>query len=284
MNNANKHIMNGMDIKQEDDKTWTVMGRWFTETPAIYLKNESIILKKLMKYVHDRDKHPTINMMLNKIIQIAWSGDRRRLARTTIRECEICARYNNKPNFSKMLTLPNFRKETLLPFTFVSIDFAGPISYKEGKTKKAIKLGTAYIFIVMCLVTRAVHLEICPSLTSRGVELMLKTFLARRGQPKVIYSDRGSSLIKLKNQIETQSKSDVVDKWIATEIITWNLIPVNSHHFNESAQVAGKLFKRHFLRAYGDALLHYSEVHQAVIKIKGLINRVHFIVQLTEKK
>jgi hypothetical protein len=36
--------MNGMDIKQEDDETWTVMGRWFTETAAIYLKNKSIIM------------------------------------------------------------------------------------------------------------------------------------------------------------------------------------------------------------------------------------------------
>jgi hypothetical protein len=85
MNNALKHIRNSMDIKQEDDETWTVMGRWFTKTSAIYLKNKSIFMKKLMKYVHDRVKHPTIYTMLNQMIQIAWSGDRRRLARTTKR-------------------------------------------------------------------------------------------------------------------------------------------------------------------------------------------------------
>jgi hypothetical protein len=40
------HIIKGINLRKEEDNTWTVTSRWFTQTPAIYLKNYSEIIKK----------------------------------------------------------------------------------------------------------------------------------------------------------------------------------------------------------------------------------------------
>jgi hypothetical protein len=199
--------------------------------------------------------------MLIKVIQNAWSGDRRQMAKRTVKDCAECARYNEQAEQPSMSTMPNFRKDILPPFTHVLVDFAGPINYTETRLRKSIKRNGAYIFVVMCLVTRAIHLETTSSLQSKSVKHTLKAYMARRRVPTTIYSDRGSSLIKRKNQIESKAKKDIIGKWIYQHNKKLVLVPTQAHHFNGGSEAAVKLFKRHFLRAYGEESYTVLELH-----------------------
>jgi hypothetical protein len=61
-------------------------------------------------------------------------------------------------------------------------------------------------------------------------------------------------------------------KWTYLHNIKWVLIPAQAHHFNGSAEAGVKLFKRHFLRAYGKHSYTFLELHCILTEIEDLIN------------
>lgn len=73
-------------------------------------------------------------------------------------------------------------------FTFTGLDYFGPINVRFGRgcVKRWVALFT-------CFGTRAVHLEIAYSLSAESCKTAIRRFIARRGAPKEIYSDRGTN-------------------------------------------------------------------------------------------
>ena len=49
----------------------------------------------------------------------------------------------------------------------------------------------AYITIIICTVTRAIHLELSPDLNADSLIRALKRFKSRRGLPALVVSDNG---------------------------------------------------------------------------------------------
>ena len=45
-----------------------------------------------------------------------------------------------------------------------------------------------------CLATRAVHLELCHSLSTDSFLMAFRRFISRRGRPKEVFSDNGTNL------------------------------------------------------------------------------------------
>ena len=58
-----------------------------------------------------------------------------------------------------------------------------------------------YGVIFTCLTVRAVHIELDPDLTKEAFLLTLRRFIARRGKPKEILSDNGSSIIRADREL-----------------------------------------------------------------------------------
>ena len=77
-------------------------------------------------------------------------------------------------------------------FEVIGTDFAGPILYKLTPRRQ----GKAYLVIFSCSLSRAVHLELVPSLKTGAFLPCLKRLIVRRGRPRVIYSDNGSTFVK----------------------------------------------------------------------------------------
>lgn len=67
------------------------------------------------------------------------------------------------------------------PFTFVGVDYFGPFFVRRGGSPV-----TRYVVVSICLVIRAVHIEISHNLDTVSFILALRRFLARRGQVKEI--------------------------------------------------------------------------------------------------
>ena len=124
------------------------------------------------------------------IHQEYWVLHLRWLAKKVIRGFYGCktfqlAAFANPPTGS----LPTDRTEGSVPFEVLGVDFAGPIAYKLSPKKE----GKAYILLFPCSLTRAIHLELLPNQMAEGVIRSLERFIARRGRPRKIYSDNGSS-------------------------------------------------------------------------------------------
>ena len=71
--------------------------------------------------------------------------------------------------------------------------YAGPILLKL-KTPCSKIITKGYIAIFVCFATRAIHIEGVTSLTTEASLAALRRFIARRGKPRTVYSDNGTTL------------------------------------------------------------------------------------------
>ncbi len=100
------------------------------------------------------------------------------------RNCTVCQRA-----YARLL--PSSRTTPAQPFSITGLDFVGPVTIRQGYTCRPVRV-KAYILFV-CLVTKAVHLELCADLTTVEFMAALHRFCARRGLPSHIHSDNGSN-------------------------------------------------------------------------------------------
>ena len=90
--------------------------------------------------------------------------------------------------------LPIERVTPDLVFDNVGVDYAGPVHVKYGYTRK-LTVVKAYICVFVSLSVKAVHLELVSDLTTDAFVSALRRFFARRGKPKLIWSDHGTNFV-----------------------------------------------------------------------------------------
>lgn len=85
-----------------------------------------------------------------------------------------------------MAALPTMRTIPIRAFTRTGVDYAGPVMIRSalGRLPKITK---AYIAVFVCLVTRAIHLELVSNETTEAFIAALRRMIARRGL--IIYSN-----------------------------------------------------------------------------------------------
>ena len=97
------------------------------------------------------------------------------------------------------------------PFKYVGIDFTGNFPVKLGE--KRVKM---YILIFSCLNTRAVHLELLPSMDCKGFLLSFIRFTNAHSIPSSVYSDNASTFLQglgiIKNSVANDEFSQYLDK------------------------------------------------------------------------
>ena len=132
-----------------------------------------------------------------------------------------------------MADLPSFRfaeAEKQYPFLNVGLDFLGPF-YVEHRNRKLEK---QYVCLFTCLVTRAVHLEVCQTLDTDSCLLAVRRFVSRRGYPELIISDNGSNFTSAKKMLDLSKISidnDYIKSQLQQQNNTWKMNPPLAPHF-----------------------------------------------------
>jgi hypothetical protein len=114
------------------------------------------------------------------------------MVKRVVKRCAGCKRFQavafaNPP----VGPLPDDRTKGTTPFEVIGVDYMGPMTYKVTTNKEA----KAYVLLYSCSLTRAIHLELLPTLETRDFLKSFKGFIARRGRPRKVYSDNGSTFI-----------------------------------------------------------------------------------------
>ncbi|GFW16351.1 integrase catalytic domain-containing protein [Trichonephila clavipes] len=162
--------------------------------------------------------------------------------------------------------LPKQRIIQTRPFEIDGIDFAGPILTKCQHLRKASHF-KSYICIFICLVAKAVHLELVSTLSTDAMLAALRRFIARRGHPSEIHSDNGTNFIGANNylkQLYILMKEHSIQKYSTDRNIRWKLIPPNAPNFGglwESSTKWKNLLKlrQHFWDRWHKEVLHYYQ-------------------------
>ena len=111
------------------------------------------------------------------------------------------ASHYQKPSKRLMLT---DRTKQGLPFSFIGTNYTGPVICKT-KGKRDIKV---CLLLFTCSLTRAVHLEIFLSQTTKELRQALKQLIAKRCRLKVIYSDNAKTFEKALKWIKKVCKDE----------------------------------------------------------------------------
>ena len=112
-----------------------------------------------------------------------WIPRLRRLVKRILNRCPDCNRFQVSAVASPPPgLLRRDRTEETTPFEVIGVDYVGPLCYKtKGKRKKE---GKAYLLLCTCSLSRAVHLELLPTLETQEFIRSLKQFVARRGRTR----------------------------------------------------------------------------------------------------
>lgn len=215
--------------------------------------------------------------MLAVIREQYWPVNGKRLLRGITRSCYECTRVNPVPIRQPMGQLPASRITPARAFHHTGIDYCGPVYLRPPHRKAAPT--KAYICVFVCFTTKATHLELVGDLSTASFMLALRRFIARRGKPAHIHSDNGKNFIGARNELHEiyrrlQNQSDLnhIRDNLATEGISWHLIPPKAPNFGGLWESAVKIAKRHLHRQLRDSLLSFEEMSTVLAQVESCMN------------
>ena len=112
-----------------------------------------------------------------------------------ISSCVVCRKTRAPLMSQKMANLPAERLAESPAFTYTGLDVFGHFLVHDGvstRSTKATKKVWAVIFT--CMVSRAVHIEMIPSMDTSAMRNALQRFVSMRGTCSYFISDNGSKL------------------------------------------------------------------------------------------
>ena len=105
------------------------------------------------------------------------------------------------------------------------------IDYLRSKVQESYAKRWGFLFT--CLTTRAVHVEVVPSMNTSSCVMRMERFASRRGTPAMIWSDNGRNFIGAEKEF-----LDCIEKWnplniaavLAHKDIEWRFNPPSAPH------------------------------------------------------
>ncbi|XP_044760280.1 uncharacterized protein LOC123317737 [Coccinella septempunctata] len=172
-----------------------------------------------------------------------------------------------------MGNLPSERLSQAFPFINIGCDYAGPFYLKEGKARKPT-VTKAWICIFVCMVTKAVHIELVTELSTQAFFLCFKRFISRRGRPNMIFSDNGTQFVGSNNELLNffKSNGDLITLHFSNERITCKFIPPKAPNFGGFWESCIKSTKHHLKRIMGDSQLRYEDFSTILCQIESILN------------
>ena len=247
---------------------WTV-GRRLSEShslmvgPAVYqalLPPDHHVTRLMMVHAHEQSGHRGRDSTLARFRQRYWTPKASKLAEAARKGCQMCKLRDPQLLSPEMGALPVERLEPGPPFNNTMVDLFGPYSVR-GEIQKRVT-GKAYgvLFTDMC--SRAVHIEGVFSYDSASFILALTRFVSVRGWPETFFSDPGTQLVGVSNDLQEVWKaiqSDELFKLSTGNGTTWKFGPADAPWQQGAAEALIKTVKKCFRHTFGDQRISASE-------------------------
>ncbi|XP_064215763.1 uncharacterized protein LOC103314804 [Tribolium castaneum] len=242
------------------------------------LPKKDHLVDLLIDYFHQRNLHTGPHLTLSLLRQKFWILAARNVVRHRIRNCNYCFKFRPRATFPCMADLPAPRITEAKPFLHSGVDYAGPF-YITLTRRRGVKSQKAYLCLFICLVTKALHLEVASDLSTATFINAFKRFLSRRGPCSVLYSDCGTNFIGAKTALDDLSKfvtsqeyhSSIDDELIKRNVV-WKFNPPAAPHFGGIWEANIKSVKSHLTKVIGTQILTYEEFTTVITQIEALLN------------
>ena len=152
-----------------DGRIWRCKGR-LEKADLPYSAKHSALLPKqhpltdlIIQESHECVMHNGVKEILAETRSKYWIIHGRQSVRQVLLKCATCRQYEGPPHPApRPPPLPQFRVCEEPAFTYVGLDFAGPLYVK---TQGLVTQKRVWICLFTCCVVRTVHLDIVPNMT-----------------------------------------------------------------------------------------------------------------------
>ena len=257
-----------LNLKKNEEGLLECRGRMQGECP-IYIPPESELAKKLVMHEHLRTLHGGVSLTMTAVRENYWIPRLRQLTKKVRSRCNGCKRFQASA-FAKPPTgnLPKDRTEGSRPFQVIGVDYAGPFIYK----KRAGKEGKAYLLLVGCSLTRAVHLEMLPDMSTEEFMHSFKKLVARRGKPDKVYSDNAKTFVAAAKRVRKISKDEQVHDYLAKNNIKWQFNLSKAPWWGGQYERLIGLVKQAFYKVVGRSSLTWKELEGVILDVEICLN------------
>ena len=240
-----------------------------TMFPALLPRNHHISTL-LVRQVHEKVHHSKVVATLSQLRSRFWIVKGRQFVKKIISRCTVCRRYEGRGyKVPPQNDLPGFRLSQKPAFTYVGVDYAGPLYIKEPNCSALKKV---YVLLFTCCSTRAVHLELATDLSADVFIRCLRRFTARRGLPEIIVSDNAKTFKAAAKVLKKVFSYPSVKRFLANRRITWRFnidrAPWWGGFFERMIQNA----KRCLRKTLRNAKLDYDELYTLLVEVEGTLN------------
>ena len=185
----------------------------------ILLPKYSHLTSLIVQYKHVKVKHGGMKATLLELRDEFWIPQARKAVQIIINKCVVCRRINAKSYIApNPPPLPPIRLSELPPFTHTGVDYAGPLYLKERGCQDSYK---AYIALFTCASSRAIHLELVPSMSSPSFRNCLIRFVSIWGAPRYMISDNAKSFKKSAEDLNCIITRSPTQEYLEDNRIVW---------------------------------------------------------------
>lgn len=260
-----------------EEKILRVVGRLenadltMDEKNPIYLSPEGNLAKLLVRHAHDRTLHGGTQEMLQFLRAKYWIPGARKLVKQIPLRCPACFRHRIKLMGQQMAVLPAERVNQAFPFQHCGIDYAGPVILRS-KYGRNPTLYKAWIGVFVCLVTRAVTLELVSDATSVAFIAALRRVISRRGAISRIVSDNGTNFVGAAKVLRGFLSENHIRIYERHFEFQWVFNPPSAPHHGGIFEAAVKSMKHHLRRVIGTQSLTFEEYDTLLKQVEGCMN------------
>ena len=220
----------------------------------------------IVRHCHERVKHCGVKGTLTELRSRFWIVRGRQFIRNIIHKCVTCRKYEGEPYRAPPAPpLPDCRVKEDQPFANTGVDFAGPLYVKNPDSKVWISLYT------WC-VTRAVHLDLVPDMTTEAFLRNFQRFCARRGVPSLVISDNAKTLKSASRKLSSLFECPDVMNHFTSSKIKWSFILEKAPWWGGFYERMIKSVKRCLRKALGNARLTYEELLTELVEVEAILN------------
>ena len=152
----------------------------------------------------------------------------------------------------------------------LAFPFKMPVPYKEVK---------CYAALFICMLTKAIHIELVSDLSTPSFLLALRRFISRRGKPTTIHSDNGTNFVgassklkELSTFITERKNQNPIEDFMSNQGVTWKFIPPHAPHFGGLWEAGIKSMKNHLRKVMGTHVLSFEEMSTVLTQIESVLN------------
>lgn len=242
----------------------------------ILLPNKHPFTDLIIERAHTVNFHAGMQTTVTSLRQRFWIPSIREAVNACLRCCTTCKKLFGRP-YAKPEAPPlqANRIQQSPPWTVTGCDYTGALYVYERRETGKIDANTSskvYIALFTCAVTRAVHLEVVPDMTTASFLNAFRRFTARRSTPSKMISDNATTFVAASEEIAKIMKDEEVKTYLSDQRVTWSFNVPRAPWWGGWFERLIGLTKRAIIKTLGRAKVTYDELVTVVTQVEGILN------------